>query len=64
MDRTITPNLTGLLRARHEVEAIREGARDPSQYAILRQLNSLDRWLMVCEFRPEVMNWIVAWARR
>jgi hypothetical protein len=64
MDRSITPNLTALLQARHEAEAIREGARDPSQYAILRQLNSLDRWLMVCEFRPEVMNWIAAWARR
>ena len=63
IDRTITPTLAKALSAQHTVEQIREGARDPAGYPVLRQLNSLDRALLTCEFRPEVMYWLVARAR-
>jgi hypothetical protein len=63
IDRTITPTLFKALSAQHVVEQIREGARDPAGYPVLRQLGSLDRALLTCEFRPEVMYWLLAWAR-
>lgn len=63
IDRTITPTLTKVLSAQHAVEQFREGARDPAGYPVLRQLGSLDRALLTCEFRPEVMYWLMAWAR-
>jgi hypothetical protein len=63
LDRNITPNLTSLLGVDHELETIREGARDPAQYPVLQGLGSLERWLTVCEFRPEVMNWIASWSK-
>jgi hypothetical protein len=63
IDRTITPTLFKALSAQHAVEQIREGARDPAGYPVLRQLGSLDRALLTCEFRPEVMYWLIAWAR-
>ena len=63
IDRTITPALFKALSAQHTVEQVREGARDPAGYPVLRQLGSLDRALLTCEFRPEVMYWLLAWAR-
>ena len=63
IDRTITPTLTKALSAQHAVEQFREGARDPAGYPVLRQLGSLDRALLTCEFRPEVMYWLMAWTR-
>lgn len=55
--------LAGLLRASHEVEIVREGGRDPAAWPILHALGTLDRFLAVCEFRPSLMRWIVAWSR-
>lgn len=64
----IEPTITDLLVARlqetHDVSVGREGGRDPNALPILQRLNSLDRWLAVCEFRPETMRWIYARARR
>jgi hypothetical protein len=62
IDRSITPTLVAALSAQHQTEQLREGARDPAGYPVLRQLGSLDRALLTCEFRPEVMYWLVAWA--
>jgi hypothetical protein len=36
-----------------------EGPRDPNIYGLLRGMQSLDRWIMVCENRPCTMNWLV-----
>ena len=63
IDRSITPTLVKTLSAHHVTEQMREGARDPAGYPVLRQLGSLDRALLTCEFRPEVMHWLVGWAR-
>jgi hypothetical protein len=62
IDRSVTPGLLRLFKSEHNVEIVREGARNPSLYPILQSLNSTDRWISICEFRPEVMSWLIAWA--
>ena len=58
--RPVTEDLSARLAPTHEVAVIHEGPRDPNAYPLLRGRDSLDRWLAVCEFRPETMSWIVA----
>ncbi|HAD87635.1 MAG TPA: hypothetical protein DCG48_09765 [Rhodospirillaceae bacterium] len=58
--RPVTEELVALLSASHAVEIIHEGPRDPNAYPMLQGRDSLDRWLAVCEFRPQTMSWIVA----
>lgn len=41
------------------IVAVREGPRDPNEFAFLRHLTSLFRWLTVCENRPCMMGWFV-----
>jgi|DewCreStandDraft_4_1066084.scaffolds.fasta_scaffold00110_9 hypothetical protein len=60
VDPGVTDRLAALLRPTHEVEILREGGRDPAAWPVLHALGSLDRWLVVCEFRPSLMRWIVA----
>jgi len=60
-DRSITPTISPLFFSSHQVELVREGPRDPSSLPGLRKLTSLDRLLLVCEFRPEVMHWMLCW---
>ncbi len=64
LDRTITPTLTERLKPGHAVDLILEGARDPTRFEFMQPLSTLDRWLAVCEFRPETMHWLAAWANR
>lgn len=59
----LTDRLAALLRPTHEVELVREGSRDPAAWPILHGPGSLDRRLVVCEFRPSPMRWIVARSR-
>jgi Ribosomal protein L11 methyltransferase (PrmA) len=47
----------------HEVVSVAEGARDPNRYECLTSLPSLDRWLAVCEFRPERISWLICRSR-
>ncbi len=63
-NRAITPILRGRFEATHELEIIGEGARDPNRSPLLRPLNSLDRWLTICENRPEQMFWLHAIPKR
>jgi precorrin-6B methylase 2 len=63
VDRTLTATLLRRFAATHAVDTIQEGPRDPGKYMQLRTLNSIDRWLAVCEFRPEHMHWLACWAR-
>jgi SAM-dependent methyltransferase len=62
VDRTLTQTLAPRLQRRHRVERLREGARDPAGYPVLQSVGSFDRWLLVCEFRPEVMSWLACWS--
>lgn len=63
IDRSIGPTLKALAGDRFEVEVIPEAGRNPAAYPFLKQLNSFDRWLMICEFRPEAMEWLACWSR-
>jgi hypothetical protein len=58
LDRSITPTLQARFEKTHELQLIDESSRNPN-YAVLKELSSLDRWLAVCEFRPEAMHWLV-----
>lgn len=60
IDASITQTLVNRLSPSHTLVGIREGARDPNVLASLQGLNSLDRWLAVCEYRPSTMHWLVA----
>jgi hypothetical protein len=60
IDPSITRILADRLTASHTLGTIREGARDPNEYPFLQGLNSLDRWLAVCEYRPSTMHWLIA----
>lgn len=62
--RDISAELWSRFSPSHDCEMLGEGARNPNQYPALMRLNSLARWIAVCEGRPEMMNWLVAWARR
>jgi Ribosomal protein L11 methyltransferase (PrmA) len=50
--------------ATHDIVIVREGSRDPNLYRQLTSLPSLDRWLAICEGRPETMSWLACFARR
>ena len=54
-----TRTLAGRFASTHSVEVVPQGARNPSGVAFMRMLPELDRWLLVCENRRCVMNWLV-----
>lgn len=60
----LDPGLTALLISRlaptHIVSVGREGGRNPNEHPFLQRLHSIDRWLTMCEYRPETMQWIHA----
>jgi predicted O-methyltransferase YrrM len=55
----VTAALRERLAASHRLQDVLEGTRDPNQYAVLRPLGSLDRWMIICENRPCTMNWLI-----
>ena len=57
-NRNITPTLLSRFAATHDVERIDEGARNPN-HPMLHRTPSLERWIAVCEFRPERMHWLM-----
>ena len=60
IDPSITQSLVDRLSASHNLEGIRESGRDPNGIPFLQTLDSLDRWLAVCEYRPTMMHWLIA----
>lgn len=62
-NRSISATIVSRFTPTHNVGVIKEGARNPNASPLLTSLSSLDRWLAVCEFRPETMHWIVATAK-
>lgn len=59
----ITPSLLSRFAATHNVERIEEGGRNPN-HPMLHKMDSVDRWLAVCEFRLEVMHWLMLRTRQ
>lgn len=58
VNRSISQALIERFKASHRIDVIPEGPRDPNRFAPLRLMPSLERWLAVCEFRPEFMTWM------
>jgi hypothetical protein len=54
----ITPTLLDRLSRTHSVERIEEGGRNPN-FPILRNQDSVSRWIAVCEFRSAPQHWLV-----
>jgi hypothetical protein len=63
VDHSITNTLTHRLAPTLYLGLISEGARDSNQSPLLKPFNSFDRWLALCEFRPETMHWLLATPR-
>lgn len=59
VNRSISPTLIERFKASHCIDIIPEGPRDPNRFELLRRMPSLDRWLAICEFRPEFMTWML-----
>ena len=51
VDPRTTSILVERLQITHEMVGVPEGPRNPNEFEFLQGLNSLDRWLAVCEFR-------------
>lgn len=58
VDRSITSELSKRFGATHDVELIRERSRDPRAIPTLSDMACFDASLVVCEFRPERMQWL------
>lgn len=58
-----TAELGQRFQATHDLTVITEGARDPNRHKSLTRLSSFDRWLAICEGRPETMSWVVCLSR-
>jgi len=58
------PGATETLRSRldptHRVVEVTETGRNPHEYDVLRPMDSIDKWLVVCEGRGPTQTWI--WA--
>lgn len=60
LHRGLTEALIARLAPTHTVSLGREGGRNPNEHPFLQGLHSIDRWLTMCEYRPETMQWIHA----
>jgi hypothetical protein len=60
IDASITQTLADRLAPSHDLAVAREGPRDPNAFEYLQHLDSLDRWIAVCEYRPCTMRWLIA----
>jgi len=64
----VDPSITGTLYRRlsptHSIERVDEGPRDPNQFPFLKGLSGIERSLAVCEFRPEMMHWLLCTVKR
>ena len=50
-------------RATHFIDRIFQGARNPNRVTALRELQEIDRWILVDEGRPVSMEWLACWAK-
>jgi hypothetical protein len=63
IDPGITDTLKKRFAATHEIELITETAREPFKIDLLKNINTFDALLALCEFRPCSMQWLVAWSK-
>ncbi len=59
LDRGLTDTLYRRLSPTHLIQRVDEGSRDLDQFPFLKSLSGIERSLAVCEFRPEMMHWLL-----
>lgn len=59
IDRQITTDLKAKFSGSHKIVEIEQSSRDPNLSPILKSWPEFDKWLVVSEFRPETMHWLV-----
>jgi hypothetical protein len=59
VDRSLTDTLYRRLSPTHSIERVDEGPCDPNQFPFLKGLSGIERSLAVCEFRQEMMHWLL-----
>jgi SAM-dependent methyltransferase len=59
LDNTITETLCQRLSSTHSIERVDEQPRDFNQFPFLKGLGGFERSLALCEFRPEMMHWLL-----
>jgi SAM-dependent methyltransferase len=59
LDRSLTDTLYRRLSPTHLIQRVDEGPRDPNNFLFLKNLSGMERALAVCEFRPEMMHWLL-----
>jgi hypothetical protein len=59
IDRDILPALTRAFTSSHRLSVIYPGARNPHAFPFLDQYSDADKWLLVCENRPERQSWLI-----
>lgn len=58
-DRNILTRLNDLFSSSHRVSVIHSGPRDPHKFSFLDGSGDYDKWLLVCENRPELQRWLI-----
>lgn len=59
VDRSIVPQLVSRLLYTHKLSFLHSEGRNPNAFAFLSKISDVDRWMMVCENRPELQSWLV-----
>jgi SAM-dependent methyltransferase len=64
IDPTITARLYQRFSDTHNIQLVKEQSRDFDRFPFLQTLGGLQRALAVCEFRPEIMHWLLCTSKR
>jgi hypothetical protein len=59
MDRGLSPSLMSAYLASHRLSLIHAGGRNPHAFPFLDKYNEVDKWLLICENRPEQQHWLI-----
>jgi Ribosomal protein L11 methyltransferase (PrmA) len=63
LDNTILPSMMTSLASTHRLSLVFSGARNPHAFPFLDKCADIDKWLLVCENRPEIQKWVIAESR-
>jgi hypothetical protein len=58
-DRDILPALMRAFTSSHRLSVMYPGARNPHAFPFLDEYSDADKWLLVCENRPERQSWLI-----
>jgi hypothetical protein len=63
IDSAISSELFTALSPSHHISIVRSGARNPHIFSFLDKCPETDKWLLISENRPELMQWLVCQSR-